>query len=57
MVEAVKNTIKCWNSQVNCHSLETLLCDVNCCKRDHSWSTLLHLHACMMDITSPASHC
>ena len=44
--DVVKNTVKSWNSQMNFHSVEIFPCDVNCRKRHHSGSTLLHMRAC-----------
>ena len=51
----VKNTVKCWNSQMNFHSVEIFLRDVNSRKRHHSESTLLHLRTCAMGSQSPIS--
>jgi len=53
--DAVKNTVKSWNSQMNFHSVEISLHDVNCRKRHHSGSTLLHMRACAMGSQSPTS--
>ena len=44
--DVVKNTVKSWNSQINFHSVEIFPRDINCCKRHHSGSTLLHMRTC-----------
>jgi len=53
--DVVKNTVKSWNSQMNFHSVEIFPRDVNCPKRHHSGSTLLHMRACAMGSPSPTS--
>jgi len=53
--DVIKNTVKSWNSQINLHSVENFPRDVNCRKRHHSRSTLLHMRACAMGSQSPAS--
>ena len=53
--DVVKNTVKSWNSQMNFHSVEILPRDVNCGKRHHSGSTLLHMRACEICCQSPTS--
>ena len=53
--DVVKNTLKSWNSQMNSHSFEIFPRDVNCRKRRHSGSTLLHMHACAIGSQSPTS--
>ena len=53
--DVVKNTIKSWNSQMNFHSVEIFPRDVNCHKRHHSRSTLLHTRACVIGSQSPTS--
>jgi len=40
---------------LNFHSVEILPRDVNCHKRHHSGSTLLHMRACAMGSQSPTS--
>jgi len=59
--DVVKNTVKSWNSQMNFHSVEIFPRDVNCRKRHHSGSTLLHMRACAIGSQSPTSttlsHC
>ena len=51
----VTKTVKSWNSQMNFHSVEIFPRDVNCRKRHHSGSTLLHMRACVMGSQSPTS--
>jgi len=51
----VKNTVKSWNSQMNFHSVEIFPRDVNCRKRHHSGSTLLHMRACAIGSQSLTS--
>jgi len=51
----VKNTVKSWNSQMNFHSVEVFPCDVNCRKRHHSGSTLLHMRVCVIGSQTPTS--
>jgi len=46
--EVVKNMVKSGNSQMNFLSVEIFPRDVNCRKRHHSGSTLLHMHTCAM---------
>ena len=53
--DVVKNTVKSWNSQMNFHSVEIFPRDVNCRKRHHSGSTLLHMRACAIGSQSPTS--
>ena len=53
--DVAKNTVKSWNSQMNFHSVEILPRDVNCRKRHHSGSTLLHMRACAIGSQSPTS--
>ena len=53
--DVVKNTVKSWNSQMNFHSVEIFPRDVNCRKRHHSGSTLLHMRACVIGSQSPTS--
>jgi len=53
--DVVKNTVKSWNSQMNFHSVEIFPRHVNCYKRQHSGSTLLHMRACAMGSQSPTS--
>jgi len=53
--DVVKNTAKSWNSRMNFHSVEIFPRDVNCRKRHHSGSTLLHMRACVIGSQSPTS--
>jgi len=53
--DVVKNTVKSWNSQMNFHSVKIFPRDVNCRKRHHSGSTLLHMRACAIDSQTPTS--
>ena len=53
--DVVKNTVKSWNSQMNFHSVEIFPHDVNCRKRLHSGSTLVHMRTCAMGSQSPTS--
>jgi len=53
--DVVKYTVKSWNSQINFHSVEIFPRDVNCRKRHHSGSTLLHMRACAVGSQSPTS--
>jgi len=53
--EVVKNAVKSGNSQMNFHSVEIFLRDVNCRKRHHSGSKLLHMRTCAMSSLSPTS--
>ena len=54
-VDVVKKTVKSWNSQMNFYSVEIFPRDVNCRKRHHSGSTLLHMRTCAMGSQSPTS--
>jgi len=40
---------------MNFHSVEIFPRDVNCCKRHHSGSALLHMRACVIGSQSPTS--
>jgi len=53
--DVLKNTVKSWNSQMHFHSVEIFPWDINCRKRHHSESTLLHVCACAMCSQSPTS--
>jgi len=41
--DVVKDTVKCWNTQMHFYSVEIFRRDVNCRERHHSGSTLLNL--------------
>ena len=53
--DVVKNAVKSCSSQMHIHSVEILSRDVNCRKRHHSGSKLVHMCACAICSQSPTS--